>query len=417
MGSYSNINGLESAVFPTSSGVRPISDVRISCITFAYPAASSGVRASMALGRDELAAAYRKLADAGEQAFILSTCLRFELLVPGDDGDLDRVLKTIHGDRVTADTGLVRQDLSALHHVYRVAAGVESPVLGEREILAQVRESLSVARDEGGLRGSFRSLVEGAIGVGRAARERLPESPHGSLAAVVAQIMGPHTAVAVFGAGTMARSVAAALLALPAPPDVTMYVRRSEELTIADVEIRSMADAGAALRSFPAVVSATSARQRLFSVEEMRAAVANRMTPLTLVDLAMPPDFEPGDVDDIVYLGIDDLADIARLSNRSAAADELIADAAAEALARARNHAKAGPVITAIMEDAKRAVAEEVERFSGRLKNPEDRAVLAQLASTVSKRILHKPVSYLSSGDEGNEASDLMARAFGVDDG
>lgn len=370
----------------------------------------------MAVSRDELLSAYRKLADTGEQAFILSTCLRFEVLVPGDDADLERVLKTLHGDWAGTATGLQRSDSEALCHVYRVASGVESPVIGEVEILAQVRESVGVAREVGALHGSFRSLVEGAIHAGRAAREELPESPHGSFAAIVAQLVGPHGEVAVFGAGTMARSVATALQFLPAPPSIAMYVRRPDELIIEGVLVRPMSDAAAALRSFPAVVSATSAQHRLFSVSEMREAISNRVKPLTLVDLAMPPDFEPGDVEGIRYVGIDELADRARRSPRSSAADHLISQAAVEAISRVRNHEKAGPVISAIMVEARRAVAEEVDRFAGRLSNPADRAVLEQLASTVSKRILHRPVSYLSSGEEGNEASDVIARAFGVTD-
>ncbi len=370
----------------------------------------------MAVSRDELVGAYRRLADTGEQAFILSTCLRFEVLVPGDAADLERVLKTLHGEWAETETGLERSDGEALHHIYRVASGVESPVIGEVEILAQVRESLGVARESGVLHGSFRSLVEGAISAGRAAREELPESPHGSFAAIVAQLVGPHGEVAVFGAGTMARSVVTALQYLPAPPMIAIYVRRPDELVIEGVEVHPMSDAGDALHAFPAVVSATSAQQRLFSVSEMRSAISGRTKPLTLVDLAMPPDFEPGDVQGIRYVGIDELADRARRSPRSFAADYVIADAAAEAISRVRNHEKAGPVISAIMIEARRAVAEEVDRFVGRLSNPEDRAVLEQLASTVSKRILHRPVSYLSSGEEGNEASDVIARAFGVDD-
>jgi glutamyl-tRNA reductase len=369
----------------------------------------------MAVSRDELVGAYRRLADTGEQAFILSTCLRFEVLVPGDSADLERVLKTLHGEWAETATGVERFDTDALHHIYRVASGVESPVIGEVEILAQVRESMGVAREVGALHGSFRSLVEGAISAGRAAREELPESPHGSFAAIVAQLVGPHGEVAVFGAGTMARSMVTALQFLPAPPSVAMYVRRPDELAIDGVDIRSMSDAADALRSFPAVVSATSAQHRLFSVSEMRSAVNGRAKTLTLVDLAMPPDFEPGDIRGIRYIGIDELADRARLSPRSFAADHLIAHAAGEAISRVRNHEKAGPVISAMMVEARRAVAEEVDRFAGRLSNSEDRAVLEQLASTVAKRILHKPVSYLSSGEEGNEASDVIARAFGVE--
>lgn len=370
----------------------------------------------MAVSRDELVGAYQRLTETGEQAFLLSTCLRLEVLVPGDGADLERVLKTLHSEWAEAASGIRRSDGDALHHIYRVAAGVESPVVGEVEVLAQVRESVGVAREAGALYGSFRSLVEGAISAGRAAREELPESPHGSFAAIVAQLVGPHGEVAVFGAGTMARSVVTALQYLPAPPEIAIYVRRPDELAIDGVAVRSMADAVEALHSFPAVVSATSAQHRLFSVSEMRSAIGDREKPLTLVDLAMPPDFEPADIEGIRYIGIDELADRAHQLPRSFAADTVIAEAAVEAISRVRNHEKAGPVISALMVEARRAVAEEVNRFAGRLTEPNDRAVLEQLASTVAKRILHKPVSYLSSGEEGNEASDVIARAFGVED-
>ncbi|NIR40446.1 MAG: hypothetical protein GWO22_32290, partial [Actinobacteria bacterium] len=88
---------------------------------------------------------------------------------------------------------------------------------------------------------------------------------------------------------------------------------------------------------------------------------------------------------------------------------------ASEMWAKLTNHHKVGPVISAILAEARRAVDEEVKRFGGKLDvDDTDLAVLNQLAQTVAHRVLHRPLSYLSSDEHGAKAAPILAEVFGV---
>lgn len=102
----------------------------------------------------------------------------------------------------------------------------------------------------------------------------------------------------------------------------------------------------------------------------------------------------------------------------SADAEERIASAAAAAWRRLTVPDRVGKVIGTMVEQAETAVAEEVARFATRLSQAEDpERVLTQLAHTVARRVLHPPISFISSTQRGSEAVEVLAEAFGVDDG
>ena len=88
---------------------------------------------------------------------------------------------------------------------------------------------------------------------------------------------------------------------------------------------------------------------------------------------------------------------------------------AGETWAKLTNHQKVGPVISAILSEARRAVEEEVDRFSHKAEIDEAQVgVLNQLAQTVAHRVLHRPLSYLSSAEDGAKAAPILAEVFGV---
>ncbi|NIA26171.1 MAG: hypothetical protein GWP04_11470, partial [Gammaproteobacteria bacterium] len=115
---------------------------RISSLTFAHPDISSGDRARLALTDDVLTAAYRRVSEAGIDAFVLSTCLRVEIVSVGCDAALDRVMEILYPDGALLASGVRRRDSDVLLHLYRVAAGLDSPVVGEPEVLAQFRHAI-----------------------------------------------------------------------------------------------------------------------------------------------------------------------------------------------------------------------------------------------------------------------------------
>lgn len=349
--------------------------------------------------------------------FVLSTCLRVELVVPGPEEALKAALQSTFGEMGVSAKPQIRHGERALAHLYRIAAGLESPILGEQEILTQFRQALIKGEEAGRVDGVFARALETAVAVGRQARELLPGSPHNSMAAVAAQVVGGANQVAVFGSGIMGTAVVDGLLLLPAPPAVTVVARRPEKVgDRPGVDVFAFDQAAAVLAEFPAVISATSAKHRLLDDREMADAVAQRAEPLTLIDMAMPPDFAPDLSEKVTYLAIDDLARMADRRARSDKADALVQGAAAEAYRHYRDHNEIGPLIGQLISRADEMVDDIVARFSGRLSDPGDEATLRQAVHTVARRLLARPVSYLKRENRTPEAIDVIADAFGVSD-
>lgn len=352
-----------------------------------------------------------------ELGLVLSTCLRVEVAVPGPQSLLEQTLHHLFGDLVESIQPQQRGGERAVVHLYRVAAGLESPILGEQEVLSQFRQALIEAEEAGRVTGVFARLLEGAVGAGRHARELIPGSPHGSMAAVAAQAVGTAGRVAVLGAGIMSSAVVDGLLMLPAPPEVTVVARHPEKVGRREVvEVLPFERAIAAIETFPAVISATSAKRRPVADHALAAALARRSTPLLLIDMAMPPDFEPPRDAKVDYLDIDDLARMADRRSRSEEADALVETAAAAAYRQYRDHHEIGPLIGGLISQADHLVAETVSRFAGRLGGPDDESVLRQTAHTVARALLAGPIAYLKHEERSAEAIDVIADAFSVED-
>jgi glutamyl-tRNA reductase len=171
-----------------------------------------------------------------------------------------------------------------------------------------------------------------------------------------------------------------------------------------------------ALEDFPAVISATSAKRHLVEAGDMTAVITRRSAPLTLVDMAMPPDFPVAASATLRYLDIDDLARMAERRPRGDEADALVRLAAREAHCSFVDHHQVAPVIGGLTRHADIVVESVVARFGSRLGSDEDRAVLRQTAHTVARRLLAGPIAYIKQPDRAPEAVDVVADAFGVDE-
>ena len=380
--------------------------MHVSSMTFAYPEVAGADRAHLT----------RRLlgSEAPEDAFVLSTCLRIEVVVDGDESRLDEVLRALFGD-LDPGLGVRRHGETAVLHLFRVAAGLESPILGEHEILTQFRQAVISTEEQGTIGGLFVKLLETAVSTGRQARELLPGSPHDSMAAIAAQVVGHHDRVAVLGSGTMSTAVVSGLQTMPAPPEIVMIARNPDKVSIDGIEVWHFDRAAEALQSHPAVVSATSAKRRPIPDDRLEELLATREAPLTLVDMAMPPDFSPPPGAPVEYVDIDMLGRMAERKPRSLEADAMVAAAAADAHRAVVDHHAVGPVIGGLTRTSDELVERLVERFAGRLASDDDRAVLRQAIHTATRTLLADPIAYLRSGDRSDEAVDVIAEAFGLD--
>lgn len=378
--------------------------MRLATASFAYPQVGNAERASLA--------ARLVSAQIPDGVFVLATCLRVEVAVAAERSVLEGVLFEIFGDVI--DTATVRTGEAAIVHLYRVAAGLESPIVGERDVLTQFRGAVAHAEEHHGVGGLFAKLLESAVAAAREVHRALPSAPHDSIAEIAAEVVAPLGRVAVFGGGTMASAVASHLVA--AGVDVTIVSRSPEKVAIPGVSVAPFATAIDHLAGSPAIVSATSAKQALVADCELREALDRRTEPLTLVDMAMPPDFEPGPHSPVRYIDIDHLAAMVETQPRVIEADGLACEAAIDMFHRLSTHADVAPIISALMRDADEVVDRTVARFAGRLGDDRDAAVLRQAAHTVARTLLAGPVAHLRRGELADEAVEGLAAAFGIDE-
>lgn len=390
-----------------------LNDFQISSVSYAYPAVIGDDRADLVTALGTIEAALARAADAGIPAFVLSTCLRIEIAIPEAMDNVERALAVLFGQAPTLKGSISRSGAEAVEHLFRIASGLESPVIGEREILVQFRQAAASAATHGEVNGAFRGLLDAAIATARSVRDELPADPRRSMAAIAASLTPPADRVGVLGHGTMGRSVAEALLALPNPPTVEVFARRPDSIDTQGVIARSLTEAPRALRTLPAIISVTSAKTRLIPGRELSELLAGRTEPLTMIDMAMPPDFSPPADAAIRYHDIDALADLARQHIPREDADHTAAEAAAAFIHKVRVARRTGGLIENLFRQADSAVAEVVDRFAGRLASPEDRALLEQAARTATRKILHGPATYLSG--EGADEAATVAAAFGID--
>lgn len=365
-------------------------DVEIASASFAYPRLDGLAREKVSRS-----AAGRPVPPG---VFVLSTCLRLEVAVSGSVGRLDEVVTGMVGAGAVAPE--TRSGRPAVSHLFRVAAGLESPIPGEVEVLTQFRDALAEMKERGPVDGRLLKILESAVAAGRTIRASLPVSGHRSMASVAVRQAGDVSTVAVVGSGNMARSVLSELRALPSPPEVTMVARPSErlaELSEPVVPLDRLADI---LRETEVVVSATAASKRLLDRSLVEAIVGDRDTPLTLIDLAMPPDFDSPDSDLVTYIGIDQLARLAQQELPLDHADHLVDSAAGEVYRSVSNHHRSGPLIASMLASADRVVEETVDRFAGRLTSEADREVLLQTAHTVARTLMNRPVAAVRSAHD-----------------
>jgi glutamyl-tRNA reductase len=355
--------------------------------------------------------AQRRVAADGRRVFLLSTCLRVEIVWSGGPELAPDLLTSLYGDHSMSDFAVTRSDQDLFVHLCRIAAGLESPVVGETEVLSQFRHAVAgmTRSSDGG--GDLARILEAAVGVGRATRRFLDPMPHGSLASVAAHAVASAPRVAILGGGVMARAAAQHL----ADAEVSVFARRPG--VIAGGSALPWERVPHALATYPAVISTVPGGQILFSEGAIAQALAGRSQPLLLVDLGMPPAFSPPTVTDRVsYFGVDDLArSVGGLLPPEA--EQALTTKADEAWRRLTTPDRVGSIINAMVDQAERAVDEEVRRFANRLPGAEDpEAVLQQLAHTVARRVLHAPISFVGSKAGEPEAIETVAEAFGVDD-
>ena len=287
------------------------------------------VRERLTVADEEVVPLLQAVNDAfGHGAALLSTCNRLELYV-GDEIAADALHEFLAARFETDQAAIARHfqtrhGLDAVRHLYGVASGVDSMVLGETEVLGQVRASFSSTVKAGTDDAVISRLFHTALRTGRRARRETAISERAlsvsSIAAQQARTVFPdlsRAGVLVIGAGEAGRLAAQAIVANGAQ-DVVVANRTASRAEGLATELGGRTvpfeDLGNALSRAQIVISAVGAAEPVVPVALLEDAMARREGgPLLIVDIGVPRDFEPGvrDLPGISYFDLDDLRDVA----------------------------------------------------------------------------------------------------------
>ncbi|HZU74767.1 MAG TPA: glutamyl-tRNA reductase [Acidimicrobiales bacterium] len=398
-----------------------------------------GLLELMAVPPAGLAKALRDLQDRSNvvEAVLLSTCMRTEVYVEaerfhGAIADIRSFLAEHSGVAPDefSDHLYSYYDEVAVSHLFEVAAGLDSAVVGESEVLGQVRAAWESAQAEGSAGPALSNLFRHAVEVGKRARTetavgRGATSVSQAAVAMAAGVLGGlrGRSVLVIGAGEMGEGVATALAARGASPLLVANRSRQRALEVSGrVGGTAVAfdEAAARLAEVDVVLACTGSPHALLGAEEVEAAMAVRAgRPLLLVDAALPRDIDPAAsaVSGVTLLDMDDLRAFAAagLSGRRAEVDKVRAIIAEEvarhaALASARTVA---PLVATLHQRFEELRQAELDRLAGRLAGLDERQreAVDALTKGLMAKLLHAPTVQLKE-TAGSPRGERLAEAL-----
>ena len=393
-------------------------------VGLSYKSAPLELLESSAVPREHSAEAVRALVEHGaiSEAVLISTCNRVEVYVGGEDEDAAaEAVRNIWVERCRVDPRALDEGLfthrgdAVASHLFRVAAGLDSMIVGESEILGQVRQGFRTAAESGAVGSELEPLFRHALRTGKRVRSETELSRHaGSVAAAAVNLLPAQLGrmrVVIVGAGRIAEMCAEALLAAGLPAGELVFVARSSERARPIAEQHGAADApladlGRELAGADAAVCCTAAVGAVVDA----AVVGKRERPLTLVDLAVPRDVDPA-VGELPNVTLHDLAhvqaaaggDESRLVESARLAEVIVAEEV-DAFRRTRRAAEAGPTIASLLESAEAIRRSEIARVRGRL-DEGDEALLDEVTRRLVANLLHGPIE--AAREAGGDSASL----------
>ncbi|HXW45580.1 MAG TPA: glutamyl-tRNA reductase [Streptosporangiaceae bacterium] len=408
-----------------------------------------------ALTGDALAKLLHDVARADDiaGALILSTCNRTEIYA--EAGSFHGAVAAIC-DLLSRHSGVPHDELTAclyvhyadraVQHMLTVACGLDSMVVGESQILGQLRAALRIAREQGTLGRPLADLGSLALRAGKRAQTETGVGGAGAslvsvgLQAAVSQLAGLQDGkrvpsglagqhVLVIGAGAMSALAAASVSRAGAAGLVIANRTRKHADRLAAQhggKTGPMSDLPGLMAAADLVVTCTGAPGHVITADMVRAAMTGRDRPLVLVDLALPRDIEPG-VGDLPGVAVTDLETLAaaepegcRPGEAEIAAAQQVVTQELEAYLVAGRAARVAPTVVALRAKAASVVESELARLAGRLGGA-DAVVLEEVARSMNRvadKLLHAPtvrVKELAGSPAADSYEDALRVLFDLD--
>ncbi|HEY9925310.1 TPA: glutamyl-tRNA reductase [Neisseria meningitidis] len=414
--------------------------MQLTAVGLNHQTAPLSIREKLAFAAAALPKAVRNLArsNAATEAVILSTCNRTELYCVGDSEEIIRWLADYHSLPIEE----IRPYLYALdmqetvRHAFRVACGLDSMVLGEPQILGQIKDAVRVAQEQESMGKKLNALFQKTFSVAKEVRTDTAVGENSvsmaSASVKLAEQIFPDIGdlnVLFIGAGEMIELVAT-YFAAKSPRLMTVANRtlaRAQELCDklgVNAEPCLLSDLPAILHDYDVVVSSTASQLPIVGKGMVERALKQRQSmPLFMLDLAVPRDIEAevGDLNDAYLYTVDDMVNIVQSGKEArqkaaAAAETLVSEKVAE-FVRQQQGRKSVPLIKALRDEGEKARKQVLENAMKQLaKGATAEEVLERLSIQLTNKLLHSPTQTLNkAGEEDKDLVHAVAQIYHLD--
>ncbi len=414
------------------------------CIGISHKTAPLEVREKLALSEDEVSKVLQRVSGTVAETMVVSTCNRVEFYAVAESaekarGALHSVVVSLGGDRSLEHLYQHHGD-SALVHLFRVTASLDSMVVGEAQILGQVKDALELAQRAGAAgpelvracAAAFASAkrVRSETGIGRSA-----VSMASAAVELANKVFGglEGRAALLVGAGEMGELAGKHLRNARASPIIVINRTRERAEHLASSiggEVRDFDDLHSSMILADLVVCSTASPKYIFTKENVIPILRIRkFRPLFMVDLAVPRDIAP-DLSELEGVYAYDVDDIQRvIADNSAAraveaarAETIIAEEIAR-FVRSRSIRDGVPVLALLRARAEQIAKAEAERTLANLGqdlSEKQRRSIQAMATAIINKLLHEPTSRLrelGADQSANRLADAAAELFGLEAG
>ncbi|HGO7207577.1 TPA: glutamyl-tRNA reductase [Neisseria meningitidis] len=414
--------------------------MQLTAVGLNHQTAPLSIREKLAFAAACLPEAVRNLArsKAATEAVILSTCNRTELYCVGDSEEIIRWLADYHSLPIEEISPylytLGMQE--TVRHAFRVACGLDSMVLGEPQILGQIKDAVRVAQEQESMGKKLNALFQKTFSIAKEVRTDTAVGENSvsmaSASVKLAEQIFPDIGdlnVLFIGAGEMIELVAT-YFAAKSPRLMTVANRtlaRAQELCDklgVNAEPCLLSDLPAILHDYDVVVSSTASQLPIVGKGMVERALKQRQSmPLFMLDLAVPRDIEAevGDLNDAYLYTVDDMVNIVQSGKEArqkaaAAAETLVSEKVAE-FVRQQQGRQSVPLIKALRDEGEKARKQVLENAMKQLaKGATAEEVLERLSVQLTNKLLHSPTQTLNkAGEEDKDLVHAVAQIYHLD--
>jgi glutamyl-tRNA reductase len=399
------------------------------------------MREKLAIAEAALPQALQDLQRLGaSEAVVLSTCNRVEFVLSSPDNVepgaiIDEFFREWKGASSAFEGHIYRlESREAIQHLFRVAASLDSMVVGEPQILGQLKSAYAVAKSEGAVGGLLETVLTRAFNVAKRVRS---ETGIGQMAVSVSyaavelarriftSLKGQ--TVMIVGSGKMGELAAKHLHRSGASRILVTnrtHARAEEMARVFDGKAIEYSRFPSMLHEVDIVIASSGAPHYILTREDMQRVIAQRRNrPMFLIDIAVPRNIDPGvnEIEGVFLYDVDDLegvvnANIRERSKQAEQAEAIVAHEVDAMMTRLKLEAVT-PTIISLQEQLEEIRSAEVTRTLRRMAGltPEQQRQIETLTKSIVNKIAHGPISELrrnAGQPEGNQAIELIRKVF-----